>query len=82
MIHSVAQAYPVHPTNADKLKAAKFYFSLADVLPCETCRRDFSYIMKKSPLRLTKDHLASRDALYKWTVAVHDAVNQKLGKKA
>ena len=81
LIHSVAQAYPIAPTKADKLKTAHFYFSLAEVLPCATCRRDFTYIMKQSPMRLTKEHLASRDALYKWTVAVHDAVNQKLGKK-
>lgn len=83
LIHSVAQAYPATPTPQDKLKAAKFYFSLASVLPCATCRNDFERIMKSptSPLRLTKAHLASKDALYAWTVAVHDAVNQKLGKK-
>lgn len=81
LIHSVAQAYPEHPSKADQIKTARFYFSLSEVLPCSTCRSDFQHLMKQSELRLTKQHLASRQALYAWTVALHDAVNKKLGKK-
>lgn len=80
MVHLVAATYPLHPTEADAANYAAFFRSLEHVLPCEGCRKGYSIILGTAPTRLTPRVFASREALFKWTVDVHNRVNAKVGK--
>ena len=77
-IHFVALQYPLHPSEKDKTLYFEFYKSLGKVLPCAVCRKHFNVIWNQYPL--TTDRLASRSALFAWTVEVHNLVNEDLGK--
>lgn len=80
MFHLTAAAYPVKPTAADKAHYAAFYKSLGGVLPCMGCRKGYHAILTTDPTKPTPRTFASRDALFKWTVDVHNRVNAKLNK--
>lgn len=81
LVHLIAATYPTNPTSHDRTKYANFYSSLQDVLPCEGCRRGYVAILTTEPTRLTPRIFSSREALFKWTVDVHNRVNAKLGKE-
>jgi hypothetical protein len=78
-MHTAALTYPDDPDEDDKRRFFAFYRSLAHVLPCGGCRTGYAYLLA-GPHPLTADVLAGRDALFKWTVDVHNAVNAKVGK--
>ncbi len=80
MFHTVAATYPARPTPDDAANYAAFFASLRHVLPCEGCRRGYAVMLETEPTRLTQRVFASREALFKWTVDVHNRVNAKLGK--
>lgn len=77
LIHTVAFNYPEHPTDDDKARYTSFFHSLADVLPCETCRQHFGDLLKEYPV--TKG-LKSREAMSRWSVEAHNKVNRRLKK--
>lgn len=81
MIHVIAQTFPDAPSTADKAAYLRFYKSLADVLPCGTCREGYARIIVTRPTVLGPTVMLSRHALFKWTVDVHNRVNAKLGKE-
>lgn len=70
-IHLTALNYPLKPTKKDKENYLKFFESLKDTLPCEGCAFNFGEKLKKTPPKLE-----SREALFKWTVDVHNEVNE------
>lgn len=76
-IHIVALGYPKAPTYTDKKCAKEFYESLAYLLPCAVCREHYREHITKKPINTFLD---SRTDLIKWTIQIHNAVNQKLGK--
>lgn len=76
-MHIVALGYPLKPTYGDKRSAKEFYESLAFLIPCPICRDHYTEFLKEMPI---SPFLDKRDDLFKWTVAVHNKVNQKLGK--
>ena len=76
----IAATYPVRPTPDTSRRFQAFYKSLEHVLPCEGCRRGYASLLRSEPTRLTEARLASRNALFKWTVDVHNRVNAKVGK--
>jgi hypothetical protein len=78
-MHSVAARYPEHPTYADRARYKAFYESIVGVLPCEKCRVHHARHLGIIPI---DDHLGSRDALFEWTVRVHNKVNAMLGKSS
>ena len=80
MMHLTAATYPTRPTPADAASYAAFFNSLRNVLPCEGCRRGYDTILATEPTRMTPRTFGSREALFKWTVDVHNRVNAKLGK--
>lgn len=77
-IHLVAISYPKNPTYTDKKCAKEFYESLAHLLPCAVCREHYSSHLAENPLT---PFLDSRTDLLKWTILVHNKVNQSLGKR-
>jgi hypothetical protein len=76
-IHIVALGYSDQPTYAQKKAAKEFYESLAFLIPCPVCREHYETHLQKNPLT---PHLDRRDDLFRWTVNVHNEVNQLLGK--
>ena len=80
VFHLVALTFPERPTAADKSNFAAFYKSLAHVLPCMGCRKGYETIIHSDPTKLNARVFASPQALFKWTVDVHNRVNAKLKK--
>ena len=74
-IHFVALNYPVDPTEIDKKRYSRFFYSLQHTLPCEGCSYNFSEKIKNTPPRLE-----SRKSLFEWTVDMHNEVNISHGK--
>ncbi len=79
MMHSTSFGYPDNPSHSDKKHYKKFYKSLQDVLPCETCRGNYAKHLKEVPI--TDEVLKSKKNLFLWTVKIHNKVNKDSGKK-
>lgn len=77
-IHFVALQFPDPPSEREQMLYFEFYKTLSKVLPCGLCREHFKVVWSKHPL--TTDRLSSREALFAWTVEVHNLVNEDLGK--
>jgi hypothetical protein len=73
-LHYAAAGYPVSPSDERQKSATMFFSSFADVLPCNECRDHATAYVKAKPPSVT-----SKDALLKWTLDFHNAVNVKLG---
>ena len=76
-LHIVALGYPKAPTYTDKRCAKEFYESLAYLLPCSICREHYREHLTKNPI---STYLDNRTDLLKWTVEIHNQVNEALGK--
>ena len=76
-IHIVALGYSKNPTYTDKTCAKEFYESLAFLLPCSICREHYKGYLQEKPISTFLD---SRTDLIKWTIQIHNKVNQMLGK--
>ena len=79
-IHAIAIGYPEHPSSVDAQAYRNFFANLHLVLPCQACADHYKEHWKANPIN-NKD-LQSADALFAWTVRLHNAVNSKLGKPA
>lgn len=77
-IHLVAIGYPKNPTYTDKKCAKEFYESLTFLLPCSQCREHYKAHLAENPLT---PFLDSRTDLLKWTILIHNKINQSHGKK-
>lgn len=76
-IHIVALGYPTEPTYTDKKSAKEFYESLQFLLPCPVCREHYKEHLAKHPIT---PHLDRRRDLFRWSIVLHNAVNESLGK--
>ena len=76
-IHITALGYPTNPGYNHKKAAKEFYESLAFLIPCPVCREHYETHLQKNPLT---PHLDRRDDLFRWTVNLHNEVNETLGK--
>jgi hypothetical protein len=76
-MHIVALGYPLKPTYGHKKAAKEFFESLTFLIPCPICREHYAEFLKEMPITPFLDR---RDDLFKWTVALHNKVNVKLGK--
>jgi hypothetical protein len=76
-IHITALSYPEKPSYAHKRAAKEFYESLAHLIPCPKCKEHYSTHLQKFPI---SPHLDRRADLFRWTVNVHNVVNQSLEK--
>ena len=80
-MHMIAATFPEHPTQEQSRQYYTFFASLANVLPCRGCREEYAEMIRGGgPLALTSRTVSGRMPLFAWTVAVHDAVNARLGK--
>ena len=75
-IHYIALGYPTSPSQEDVSAYSSFFLGLGHVLPCKFCTHHYIEHLKTLP-----PDLSSRDALFAWTVALHNVVNKSLGKR-
>lgn len=78
LLHSIAEKYPLHPTENDKDVYYTFFDTLQYILPCIYCRNSFSQYMKELDIR---DFLSSKKKLCFWLYLIHNKVNDKLKKQ-
>lgn len=77
-IHIAALSYPAEPSYAHKRAVKEFFESLVHIIPCPKCREHYRIHLQKFPIT---PHLDRRSDLFRWTVQVHNVVNQSLGKR-
>ena len=77
VIHTVALNYPEHPSYQDKRNHEDFFNNLSLIIPCEKCRIHFREKLNKYPI-IT--HLDNPDKLFRYTILLHNEVNQMLNK--
>lgn len=77
-MHIVALGYPLKPTYGHKKAAKDFFESLSYLIPCPVCRDHYNAFIKDMPIT---PFLDKRDDLFRWTVELHNKVNEKLGKR-
>lgn len=76
VLHAIADAYPSHPNNTDRVLAIRFLDSLKYMLPCETCNEHLRDFIKYHPPALDSNWHFKR-----WMCDLHNAVNARLGKR-
>lgn len=78
-IHFIALGYPDTPSESEKKNYASFFENLYKVLPCNTCSNHLkATLQNEHPLSI--NNLSNKDALFKWTVDLHNIVNTRLNK--
>lgn len=80
-LHFVAMGYPAEPTPGDQIQYRSFFVdALPCVLPCKACRENLKrHITHAPPDAALRE---GRDALFAWTVRLHNIVNRETGKPA
>ena len=80
-IHFIALGYPSHSPPENVKDTYRRYFTeiLPNILPCMTCREHLKKTLSEQHPLMPK-HLEGRDALFEWTVSLHNVVNARLGK--
>ena len=77
--HQVAWGYPHYPSEIDKNNYKNFFNTIGHILPCKGCGVHYNEILSNHPL--TDEILLNREDLMKWTIDIHNHVNQMLNKK-
>jgi mitochondrial FAD-linked sulfhydryl oxidase len=75
-IHNVALGYSEDLTYMKKEQYRKFFEAIGDVLPCLDCQTHYKDMLVNIP-----PVLVNKDTLFKWTVDIHNKVNERLNKK-
>lgn len=75
-IHNVALGYPQDITYMKKEQYRKFFEVIGHILPCLDCQEHYKKLIIEYP-----PVLINKDTLFKWTVDIHNKVNNKLKKK-
>ncbi len=78
-IHIIALGYPESPSTDDMNNYKQFFENLWKLLPCEKCSINYKHHLEIHPI--TYENLKDTDSLFKWTVDLHNIVNEKLNKK-
>jgi hypothetical protein len=84
-IHCAALGYPEKPSELDKALYRSFIVNIGDVIPCGVCSDSYRKLMllgakHTSGISLDAAIDSGGDALFDWTVAMHNAVSRELGK--
>jgi len=74
LLHSITFNYPENPSTIDKNNIRNFFYSFAEVIPCNTCKNHFKKNLKKYPL--TDEVLKSNENLVTWLIDIHNIVNK------
>ena len=77
-IHIAALGYSQTPNYSEKKAMKEFFESLQVLIPCPICRDHYKSHLVKIPIGPSLDN---RQDLFRWTVDLHNEVNQMLGKR-
>jgi hypothetical protein len=77
-MHIVALGYPQDPSYSHKKATKEFFESLQQLIPCPICKQHYTSHMAKMPIGPSLD---SRKDLFRWTIDLHNEVNEMLGKR-
>lgn len=76
-IHLISLGAPDQIDSAYKNAYSMFFQQLPFILPCASCARHLQENLARFPV---EGHLQGRDALFAWSVQLHNTVNRQLGK--
>jgi hypothetical protein len=80
-IHFIAMDYPEDPSEEDRRSYKEFFENLWKVIPCYKCGVNYKrHLLELPVVSNTGDFLRSKEALFTWTVELHNIVNTELGK--
>jgi hypothetical protein len=77
-IHFIALAYSMSPSDQDKLNYKNFFTSIQTILPCSLCSNNYARHLLELPL--TDEVIKNKETLLKWTIDMHNKVNEETGK--
>ena len=77
-IHYIALAYSMNPTDEQKIIYKNYFTSIQAVLPCSICANNYARHLIELPL--TDEVLKNKETLVKWTIDMHNKVNEENGK--
>jgi len=80
-LHTISFNYPVKPTKDDKKHYMTFLKSLQFVLPCRSCRENYTKNIKTKGTKLNMSVMKNRDSLSRWMCKLHNTINTQLCKK-
>jgi len=80
-LHTMSFNYPVKPTKDDKKHYMAFLQSLQYVLPCKTCRENYTKNINEKDSKLTMAVMKNRESLSRWLCDLHNKINGQLCKK-
>lgn len=80
-LHAITFGYPTNPGPLCQRQYKEFFTSLKHVLPCRECRRHYSKMVTHPKYKLGSSVFKSKDALVRWLVKAHNAVNIRKNKK-
>ena len=76
-LHIIALGYPDDPEPSIMKQYKWFYENFGDLLPCKRCSKNYKQHLVDLPL---DKFMSTRDALFAWTVKLHNIVNNHSGK--
>ena len=76
LLHSMAAAYPLDPTEKDKKLITQFMFGLAHNFPCKICGNHLMKLLNKKGVKNN-----SREELVQYMCDIHNIVNKVLNKE-
>lgn len=77
--HCKCFGYPIKPTNEQMIDYLNYFIALGNVLPCKYCRDSYKIFIKEGDTLLDINVMKSRETLTRWSLRLHNAVNNKLG---
>ncbi|KAI8081378.1 ERV/ALR sulfhydryl oxidase domain-containing protein [Halteromyces radiatus] len=75
LFHTMMARYPEEPSNEERTALAQFIHLLSRLYPCGECAEHFQKLIQKYP-----PQTSSRIAASQWACAMHNKVNERLGK--
>lgn len=77
-IHLICLGAPDKFSSGDAAAYRVFFENIPNILPCEVCKNHLIENMKQVPMDQALS--SGRDALFAWSVKLHNEVNRMLGK--
>ncbi|SAM04122.1 hypothetical protein [Absidia glauca] len=75
LFHTMMSRYPEQPSDDERVALAQFIHLLSRLYPCGECAEHFQTLLQKFP-----PQTSSRIAASQWACAIHNKVNERLGK--
>ncbi|KAI0313991.1 ERV/ALR sulfhydryl oxidase domain-containing protein [Amylostereum chailletii] len=75
LLHTMTLRYPESPTQDERDSLNAYFHLLSRLYPCGECATEFQQLLKKYP-----PQTSSRRSASLWLCAVHNHVNERLGK--